>query len=205
MRGLYCGGMQGATRYAVAALAVAAALGLKSSFASLGVDHPFLLLPAAVIVATWYGGRGPGILSTVLAGLGADVFFLSPFELETTPGEIVALIFMLAEGILIVWITDGLRHARERARHEADEADRARRSATLALQMREELMRLWTQKLAGPLAHVLVAAQQAREALRSGDAETATASLDALQDDVSLLQRTAERWTEGDAERVKVS
>lgn len=189
--------MQRATRYAVATVAVAAALGLKSAFSSLGVDHPFLLLPAAVVVATWYGGRGPGILATVLAGLGADALFLSPFAIETTPGEIIALVVMVAEGLLIVWISDALRRAREDARREAEEADRARRSASLALQMREELMRLWSQKLAGPLAHVVVASQHAREAMSSDDKGAAITSLDALHEDVTLLQRTAERFVEG--------
>ncbi len=192
--------MQRVTRYGVAVLAVVATLALKSPFTNLGVDHPFLLLPAGVIVATWYGGRGPGILATVLAGLGADALFLSPFAIETTPGEILALVVMVAEGLLIVWITDGLRRAREHARREAEEADRARRSAALALQMREELMRLWSQKLAGPLAHVVVASQHARDAVAADDTPGATASLDALHEDITLVQRTAERLLEGGSE-----
>ncbi len=191
--------VQRAMTYLVAVLAVVATVGLKFAFRSLGADHPFLLLPAAVIVATWFGGRGPGLLATALAALGTDLLFLSPFAFETSPGEIVAIVFMLAEGVLIVWITDGLRAARERARSEADEADRAHRSASLALEMREELLRLWSQKLAGPLAHVLVSLQRAREAVRTGDLESAAAALDALDDDVSLLQRTADRVTEGSA------
>ena len=197
--------MQRVTRYAAAVLAVAVALGLKFPFTSLGVGHPFLVLPAAVIVASWYGGRGPGILAAVLAAVGTDLLYISPFEIETSPGEVVALLVMFGEGLLIVWITDGLRRARERARHEADEADRARRSATLALQMREELLRLWSQKLAGPLAHLVIASQRARDALTSGDAPAAAAALDTLHEDVTLLQRTADQWIEGDRERTAAS
>jgi K+-sensing histidine kinase KdpD len=184
------------TKYVVALSAVAIALALKYPFSNLGADHPFLLLPAAVIVSTWYGGRGPGLVATVVGAVGADVLFLPPVGFGTDPGEFIALAALFGEGVLIVSITDALRAARVKAQHEATEADRARRSASLALQMREELLRLLTQKLAGPLGHMSVAAQGARDALRAGDDETAAASVDALAGDVELLRRTAERWIE---------
>jgi len=186
-----------ATRYVVALVVVAVALALKYPFSNLGSDHPFLLLPGAVIVATWYGGRGPGILATIIAAVGADVLYIPPLGLGIQePGELVALLVLIGEGLLVVAVTSALRTARVTAEREASEADRARRSASLALQMREDLLRLWTQKLAGPLAHMVVATQRARDALRAGDGESASASLDALVDDVGLLQRTAERWIE---------
>ena len=188
--------MRRVASYVAAILVVVAALALKYPFASLGDDHPFVLLPAAVILSTWYGGRGPGVLATVVSAIGADVLFLPPFGVGT-PGELIALTVLIAEGVLIVWVTGALRAAREQAQRKAAEADNARRSAALALQMRDELMRLWTQKLSGPLAHVLVAVQRCRESVSSGDAGSAMTSLDALQADVSLLQRTAERWIEG--------
>jgi len=184
------------TKYVVALSVVAIALALKYPFSNLGTDHPFLLLPAAVILATWYGGRGPGLVATIVGAVGADVLFLPPVGLGTSPAELIALAVLIGEGLLIVSVTDALRAARVKAQHEATEADRARRSASLALQMREELLRLLTQKLAGPLAHMTVAAQRARDALRAGDGETASASVGALLDDVELLQRTAERWIE---------
>ena len=183
--------MRGVARYVAAIVVVVAALALKYPFASLGDDHPFVLLPAAVILSTLYGGRGPGVLATVVSAIGADVLFLPPFGVGTT-GELIALAVLIAEGVLIVWVTDALRAARETAVREAGEAERARRSAAMALQMREELLQLWTQKLGGPLAHVLVTTQRCRESLGSGDAAGAMTALDGLQADVTLLQRTAE-------------
>jgi len=188
------------TRYLVALAVVAAAFALKYPFSSLGADHPFLLLPAAVILSTWYGGRGPGLVATVVGAIGADVLFLPPVGFGAEPGELLALAVLIGEGLLIVGVTDALRAARAVAQREAREADHARRSASFALQMREDLLRVWTQKLAGPLAHVAVATQRARDALRSGDREAASASLDALDDDVSLLQRTAEHLIEEGAQ-----
>ncbi|HZP96718.1 MAG TPA: DUF4118 domain-containing protein [Candidatus Limnocylindria bacterium] len=191
--------MHRVTKYVAALAAVGVALALKYPITSLGADHPFLFLPAAVIVATWYGGRGPGVLATIVAAIGADVMFLPPAGLGATPGEVLALFALVGEGLLIVAITVGLHVARERAIDEAHEAERARRSAALALQMREELLRLWSQKLAGPLAHVLTSSQRAREALGRRDAADASAALDELTEDVGVLQRTAERWIESAA------
>jgi hypothetical protein len=195
--------MDRVAKYLVAVAVVAIALALKYPFASLGEDHPFLLLPASVILATWYGGRGPGLVATVLAALGADLLFLG--ATTSTSGELVALVVLIGEGVLIVFVTDGLRAAREAALGEATAADRARRSNALALQMREELLRLWTQKLSGPLAHVIVAVQRGRDAVTAGDRDAALAALDALQADVTLLQRTADQWTAGEDSQTKAS
>lgn len=184
------------TRYLIAIAIVLLALALKYPFTSLGTDHPFLFLPAAVVVAAWYGGRGPGIVATILAAIGSDILYLPPFGLGAAPGELIALFALVAEGLLIVFVTVALRSAHERALAAAAEAEVARRSAAVALQMREELLRLWTQKLAGPLAHVLTSTQRARDAVGT-DATAAREALDALSEDVGLLQRTAERWIEG--------
>ncbi len=191
--------MHRVAKYLTAIAIVLLALALKYPFASLGTDHPFLFLPAAVVVAAWYGGRGPGIVATVLAALGSDMLYLPPFGLGAAPGELLALLALVAEGAVIVAITVGLRSAHARALREAQEAERARRSAAVALQMREELLRLWTQKLAGPLAHVLTSTQRARDAIDT-DATAVREALDSLSDDVGLLQRTAERWIEGASE-----
>jgi hypothetical protein len=196
--------MDRVAKYLVAVAVVAIALALKYPFASLGEDHPFLLLPASVILATWYGGRGPGLVATVLAALGADLLFLGATT-STSSGELVALVVLIGEGVLIVFVTDALRAAREVALSEATAADRGRRSNALALEMREELLRLWTQKLSGPLAHVIVAVQHGRDAVTAGDRDAALAALDELQADVTLLQRTADQWTAGEDSQTKTS
>lgn len=188
--------MHRVTKYLSGIAIVLLALGLKYPFASLGADHPFLFLPAAVVVAAWYGGRGPGMLATLLAAVGSDVLFLPPSGLGAAPSELLALFALVAEGLLIVFVTVALRSAHERALAAAAEAEVARRSATVALQMREELLRLWTQKLAGPLAHVHTSTQRARDAIDT-DATAAREALDLLAGDVGLLQRTAEHWIEG--------
>jgi len=108
--------------YSVALAAVVVALLFKYFFAGLGVDHPFVLLPAPVLVAAWYGGRGPGLAAALLATVGADWLFLAPVGFGSSGSDILGLFGLLAEGVLIVTVTVGLRDAQRRARHEADEA-----------------------------------------------------------------------------------
>jgi K+-sensing histidine kinase KdpD len=122
--------------YGVAIAAVALALAIKYLFDELGADHPFVLLPAAVIVATWYGGRGPGLFAAVIAAVGADILFLPPAGFGVLRDDVFPLVALLAEAILIVEITVRLRRTRELARREAASADLARREASLGMHMR---------------------------------------------------------------------
>src|SRR5438067_13086586 len=112
--------------YVVAVAAVGVAMAIKYVFSGLGADHPFVLLPAAVIVSAWYGGRGPGLLAAVLAAIGADILFLPPAGIGVLSDDLFALGALLAEAILIVELTVRLRTARELARHEAAPAELAR-------------------------------------------------------------------------------
>src|SRR5437868_6701259 len=176
--------------YLFAAAVVTVALVVKIAFASLGQDHPFLLLPTAVIIATWYGGGGPGLFATTLCAVGADVLFLPPAGFGTTPSDLFALLVMLVEGFVIVFVTDSLREARREAAEHGLEADRAHRSVAFSLSVRDELLGLWVQKLSGPLGHVRAAGQEARRAVETGDADAARKALERLEADIDLLQRT---------------
>jgi len=65
--------------YALAALAVAAAVGLRLAFDPvLGAQSPYLPFLAAVLVAGRLGGRGPALASTVLSCFSVRYFFLEP-------------------------------------------------------------------------------------------------------------------------------
>jgi len=188
--------------YGVAVAAVALALAIKYLFDELGADHPFVLLPAAVVVAAWYGGRGPGLLAAVLAAVGADVLFLPPAGFGVLRDDIFPLIALIAEAVLIVEITVRLRETREIARREAASAERARREAAFGLHMREELLTFLSTKLHGPLTSMVDALIAARSAVQRGDNATAISSLDGLAGDVRVLQRTTEHWVaEADPKR----
>src|SRR5687767_6279535 len=121
-----------ATGYGVAAVAVVTTLALKFLMPFLGELHPFVLLPVAILISAWYGGFGPGIAATFASAIGTDVLFIYPAELGVNT-DVVGLLALVAEGVLITWITVGLREAQLRANAEAYAADQARREAALAL------------------------------------------------------------------------
>ena len=62
-------------RYGVAVVSVAIALSVRIALLHvLDLHSPFLLLFAAVMLSSAYGGLGPGILATGLAALGSSLF-----------------------------------------------------------------------------------------------------------------------------------
>jgi hypothetical protein len=64
----------GVLRYGLAVLFVAGAVLLTRLLASFMDTIP--LLYAAVMISSWYGGRGPGLLSVLLATLAVDYYFV---------------------------------------------------------------------------------------------------------------------------------
>src|SRR5215203_5265529 len=112
-------------RYGVAVLAVGIAFLVKLLLDPLIVQNvPFLLVFGAIMASAWYGGLGPGLLATVVAGLVTDYFFLPPegafarFSLETVP-----ILVFFAEGILVCLLAEALRTARSRAEESTLEAE----------------------------------------------------------------------------------
>ncbi len=181
-----------ATSYVIAIVVVATAVAVKAVAAGVSGDHPFLLFAAAIAVATARGGRGPGVLATAVAALASDILFLPPIGVGSSPPDLYALALLVGEGLLIVVVTASLRDAADRAVSVCAEVDRERRAAFFALQARDELLRLWTRKLGGPLADVRLASEQARSAMESEDREALITCLAQLEADTQLLLRTAD-------------
>src|SRR5512133_2996252 len=92
----------GAGRYGLAAASVGAVLGIKLALVPwLELDTPFLLFFAAVLVAGWYGGIGPGLLASGLATAASAYFFMAPYrDLRVAdPVQRVRLGMFTAEGL----------------------------------------------------------------------------------------------------------
>ena len=188
--------------YGVAVGVVAVALAIKYIFSGLGADHPFILLPAAVIVAAWYGGRGPGLLAALIAAVGADILFLPPAGIGVLTDDLLPVAAQLAETVLIVEITVRLQRTRELARRAAASAELAHREASFGLHMREELLTFLSTKLNRPLIGMVDGLISARSAVERGERTHAMAALDSLATEVRVLQRTTEHWVaEADPKR----
>ncbi|HEV2250407.1 MAG TPA: DUF4118 domain-containing protein [Candidatus Limnocylindria bacterium] len=189
-------------RYGVAILVVLVTVVSKALFPGLGADHPFVLLPGAVAVAAWFAGLGPGIVATLLVSVAA-LYFLPGRGLAPEPADLVALVALLAEGVLIALLTTGLRSALVRAQVASAESAAAHREAAFALAVRDEMLALWTQQLRGPMADLEA---QARAALddfaREGYTGEALPKIQKLVEDASRVGRATASWDhEGDAPR----
>jgi len=101
---------------------------------ALAEDSPFLLFFASVMVSAAYGGLGPGLLATLLAGIASNYFLTPPFYRFTlsTRSEIVGLILFVVEGSVISVISDRLHRAVRESRRlerrvlEVADSERAR-------------------------------------------------------------------------------
>ena len=117
-------------RYGVAVISIALVLGLKLLVDPLIAEQsPFLLFAAAVIVAAWFGGLGPGLLATALGAVAADYYFLSPVGSFTPLGvAFLPLFLFVLQGGLISLLVEALRSARERAEVSIQQAPRHQES-----------------------------------------------------------------------------
>ena len=99
-------------RYGVAGIAALAALGVRWALDPvLGVHSPYLASALAVIVAAWFGGRGPGFASTALSTLGTQFLLLEPrYSFAIAHREAVAgLALFVVVGSLISVLVGNLR------------------------------------------------------------------------------------------------
>jgi two-component system sensor kinase FixL len=85
-----------------------------------GPHVPYLQFFPAILVASWYGGFGPGLFATVLSALAALQLFLPPdgLAIESTDDAVPLALFMTI-GIAIASLNGRLRIAHEEARTEA--------------------------------------------------------------------------------------
>ncbi len=105
-------------RYGVAILAVAVATALKLSFPeAIGRGTPVSVYLAAVMVAAWFGGLGPGLLATGGLLIAGAYLFVAPYGTFRVfaPYDVVRLVLGAAEGAVVSILAGSLRQARRAA------------------------------------------------------------------------------------------
>jgi signal transduction histidine kinase len=183
-----------AVRYALAAAGVAAVLGIKLALVP-WVEHdtPFLLFFAAVLVAGWYAGIGPGLLATGLATAASAYFFMAPYQdlRVSDPVQRVRLAVFTAEALFI----SNLAAFHQRARRRVDMAtEEARRLERQILRASDNARRLVGHDLHDGLGqHLAGAAFRARFVVRRLEAERHALSADARVVEELLSRSVA--WT----------
>lgn len=116
------------SRYAIAVALVAAAVLLRLlliNVVGLRIESPFLLMFAAIVLSSIYGGFGPAIIAAALGALASDYFFLPPphhFAFVNSEDRAQVGLFFL-EGVVLSLLGAMLRRERQRA-EQADAAAR---------------------------------------------------------------------------------
>jgi two-component system, NarL family, sensor kinase len=153
--------------YAVAAASVAIALLLREhALAQRALDATPLLL-AAIGVAAWFGGVGPGLAAVVLATLAFDYYFIPPPDSwRLTQKDVPSLVVFTLSSLFFCWVSAARRRADEALQHAHDqmEATVVERTADLARandHLRAEIIeRTETERMLEQLAGRLISAQE---------------------------------------------
>src|SRR5262245_5794691 len=105
-------------RYAVALVAVAATLLIRAALQPIFQERsPYMLFNLAVMLSAWYGGLGPGLLTSFLSAFLAHYFFVPPhywFALAQRQDGSAVLLFTTIT-VSISWLAHLLRSATLRA------------------------------------------------------------------------------------------
>jgi PAS domain S-box-containing protein len=81
---------------------VGIALAVRLALADIiGRETPFLLFLAAVLVAAWYGGLGPGVLASILATCAVAYYFVPAGGLR---GTLYVILFVSQASVLLAFI-----------------------------------------------------------------------------------------------------
>src|SRR3974390_1887862 len=104
--------------YSLAALSVAAALGVRSLLDPvLQTYAPYLPFTLAVMVAGRFAGRGPALAATAASVLGSWYFLLDPrFSFVATPAQLGSLALFAVVGTGISIMTGQLHRALDASR-----------------------------------------------------------------------------------------
>ena len=139
--------------YGVAAVMTASALFLRGLLTPLwGLSLPFLTFYPAVMVASWYGGFGAGLLASLLSAFSALYFFILPAHPGSLPAsDLVGLLFFTVINILIAYLNEKLHQAVRRAEAHADLLEKSEEQMREAERKKDEFLAMLGHELRTPL------------------------------------------------------
>jgi two-component system, sensor histidine kinase and response regulator len=132
-------------KYGLAVLAVVVATVVTWQLPPIRDRSPFLLFILAVLFSTWYGCRGPGLLSVFLSLASTDYFFLTPAHTFTLSlqelGELTRLgLFGGVAGVVFL-MTDRLKQAEAHLRETNAQLEQRVRERTEKLEAATQKLR----------------------------------------------------------------
>ncbi|HEY3153602.1 MAG TPA: ATP-binding protein [Candidatus Binatia bacterium] len=122
-------------RYTIAILAAAVALGLASAIPSKADPSHFSLFFVAVMLGSWYGGLGAGLVTMVLSALSIEYFFIAPHHsiIHVDWRAFLRLGVFTSIAVLTSYLTTARKHAEKALRDAHDELDQRVRDRTVEL------------------------------------------------------------------------
>ncbi len=105
-------------RYLLSVLIVAASLAVTLLLWEVMEKTPFVLLFLAVLLVSWRGGLGQGLLATFTAAIASKLFLIEPFySLQFGSSEdVLRLLTLVLNSLLFVWLFAARRRAEQRLR-----------------------------------------------------------------------------------------
>jgi signal transduction histidine kinase len=142
---------------------------------------PFLFFLAAVTLAAWYGGLGPGLMATLTAFLAIGYLFEQPvgtLAITDTRTAVNAVVFVWV-AILISWL-----HGRLRAAWEDSEVHR--REAEASTRIRDNVLAVVSHDLKGPLSALDLWTQLLQRSTRAQEA----VDIEELNEQITEMRHT---------------
>ena len=129
-------------RYGLAVLSVAAALFIKELLRAYFDPTPNSLFFCAVVLSSWLGGLGPGLLASSLSvGLIDYHFTSSYYTLELSPEDLPRMAVFFLSAASISWLSASQKRARESLRQARDELELKVQERTAQFQRINEELR----------------------------------------------------------------
>lgn len=144
--------------YYVAVFLVIIALLLQMGAMNLlGPLSPFLFFFAAVSVATWLGGLGPGVAATALSAAAIDYSLMPPIGTLSgkTMSELVPLLIFIGSGLLITWLFHLVQDTNRRLTHSLDTTEAALERAEESNTLKRNFIANMSHEIRAPLSAVL--------------------------------------------------
>jgi len=152
--------------FGLAVAMVGAALVLTRALQSTVAITGYIFFYAAVVAASWFGGRWPGVLAVILATLAVEYYFMPPVHSFAVREESVPVfIEFAASSVVISWFSSWRKQAESALR-------RARNELQMRVEERTAELRQTNQQLVAEIAE----RQRAEEAYREAQAELARVS-----------------------------
>ena len=121
-------------RYGLAVLSVVAALFIKELLRAYFDPTPNSLFFCAVVLSSWVGGLGPGLLASSLSVGLIDYHFTSPTTLELSAEDLPRMAVFFLSAVSISWLSASQKRARESLRQARDELELKVQERTAELQ-----------------------------------------------------------------------